>query len=190
MSTKKYAGNYRMTRTILNSIYGKKKGRPDAECIEKDLFAVATISGSGFDFRGRNPRFEYYEFHKHFNFKITPEVWNRLLEQQKSSSHPEDCWPVFEKRDDTVVVAWFEKSMLISEWVPAGQPCPFTKKLVPFKNGYFKSVPIEASRKRPADSSEDSPAKRQKIAVTNETPKRQNYKIVVSKSNTFAFDLN
>ena len=167
MSTStKYAGNYRMTRTILNRIFGKKTKRPDAECIEKDNFAVNTIMGCGFDFKGRNPGFEYYEFQKYYEFKITPEVWNRLLAQHKSAgSDPGLCWPIFEKREDNVVVAWFQNSMLISEWIPVDQPCPITKKLVPFKNGYFKSVPI---RKRPADSSNDSPPKRQKVAPQEE----------------------
>ena len=157
----KYAGNYLMTRSTLNNIFGKKTKRPDAECIVKDDFAVNTIMGCGFDFRGRNPTCDYYDFLKHFNYKITPEVWNRLLAQHESAgSDPELCWPVFEKRADNVVVAWFQKSMLISEWVPVDQPCPITKKLVPFKNGYFKAVPI--SKKRPAEESDDNPAKRQK----------------------------
>ena len=54
---------------------------------------------------------------------------------------------MFEKREENVVVAWFQKSMLISDWVPVGEPCPFTKKIVPWKNGWFKSVPL-VNRKR------------------------------------------
>ena len=79
--SKKFAGNSRMRRTELNKIYGNKKARPDAECFEKDAFAVNTIMGSGFDFRGRLPAFELNEFNKFYDFKITPKVWNRLLDQ-------------------------------------------------------------------------------------------------------------
>ena len=60
------------------------------------------------------------------------------------------------------MVAWFKQSMLVSEWMPVDQPCPITKMLVPFKNGFYKSVPI-VNNKRQADSDRDSPAKRQKV---------------------------
>jgi hypothetical protein len=61
------------------------------------------------------------------------------------AAHNEEdpTWVVIEKQSGETVWSWFHKGLQVGEWVPVGEPCPVTKKLIPTKNGYFKVVPIE-----------------------------------------------
>ena len=136
-----------MNRRLLTTIFGRDPSwpiRPDNVCIELDTFAVEVIMGSGFEFRGRSPTSEFREFHNYYDKQITPIIWNRIFEQYKANDKTlGDCHPVFEFRNKIVSVCWFQRSMEISDWTDIKEPCPITKKLVPFKNGFYKSVLIE-----------------------------------------------
>ena len=131
----KYAGNGKLSRTNLNTIFGKKTGRPDEECWELDRFVCNTMSGCGWDVRGWE---DVLEFMNEFGL-FRQSRWNMW----KDGANPDEgMWAVVEKKDGTPRWAWFQKGMRISEWAPLSEDSPVTKKLVPFKNGYFKSVPV------------------------------------------------
>ena len=137
----KFAGNSRLTRKDLNKIFGTKVSRPDAECFELDAFVVNFAMGSGRDIKGF---WDVLDLNDDYNHTLTPAVWNSWFEQHTAAGGEDDakCWPVVENRHGNVVVGWFQRSMLISDWVAIGEPNPFTKKLIPFKNGYFKAVDL------------------------------------------------
>ena len=135
----KYARDGTLDRRILNRLFGQKNARPDAECWDLEAFIRNTMSGCGWDMKERQ---HFWEFCTTFGIQVavSPQ-WRVWFE---GSDPEDDKWAVIEKNgDDPARWAWFHKSMMVSEWSPMGDPSPITKKLVPFKNGYFKSVPID-----------------------------------------------
>ena len=144
----KYVGNGRFDRRILNLAFGQKNARPDAECWELEAFVVNTMCGNGWDCKGVLARLDFIVFCEEFGIRLWPSrvggeyqptVWPRWL---GGSAPEEDKWAVVEKRDGVTMWCWFQKSMQISDWVPLDQDSLVTKKVVPFKNGFFKSVPL------------------------------------------------
>ena len=80
-------------------------------------------------------------FGETFGFPIWSDnqPWNMWF---AASNPEEDRWCVVEKRDSVPMWSLFQKSMRISEWVTLEEESPVTKRLIPFKNGYFKAVPL------------------------------------------------
>jgi len=134
----KYSRDGRLTRRILSRLFGKKNARPDEECFQLEAFVVNTMSGCGWDMRHEG---DVMRFGEEFGFPIWSfnQPWARWME---GSSEEEHRWAVVEKRNGVAMWAWFQKAMLISEWAPVGEDTPVTKKLVPFKNGFFKTEPL------------------------------------------------
>ena len=131
----KYAGKGALNRGLLNSLFGRKVRRPDAECWELEGFVANTMSGCGWRLRYVD---ELLEFDREFD--ILPGKWKSWHE----NSDPEDGkWVVIEKQDGKAVWTWFHKDLQVGAWVGITEPCPVTKTLVPTKNGYFKTVPKE-----------------------------------------------
>ena len=93
-------------------------------------------------------------FEADFNNSLNAHIWNKLWEQHNTADQTHGYpWPVFEIRDDIVMVCWFQKGMEISNWTPIQDPCPFTKRII-------KSIPV----KRNLDSvSDQPPSKRHKV---------------------------
>ena len=140
----KFAGKGPLTRGQLNWLFGRKVGRPDKECWALTNFVVNTMSGHGWRMRHIS---ELCEFSKEYGFSQRTHVmwrkWYAQANHQEGQTVEECAWPVCERRGDAVVWTWFKHSMQVADWVPITDDCPFTKTLVPFKNGYFKAVPIE-----------------------------------------------
>ena len=134
----KYAGNGRLDRRLLNRCFGQKNARPDAECWDLEAFVVNTMSGCGWDCRSG---YDLLMFCKEFDITLyaRPNIWFRWF---AGSAPKEDKWAVVEKRDGVPMWCWFQKSMMLGEWVTLDQDCVVTKKIVPFKNGFFKTVPL------------------------------------------------
>ena len=130
----KYAGNGRLDRRVLNRGFGQTNARPDDECWELEALIINTMSGCGWDCKGV---YDFLMFSKEFN--IPWSVWRHVREGSVPTGGKS---AVFEKRDGVPMWTWFEKSMQIAEWVAVDQDCPVTKKLVPFKNGFFKTQPL------------------------------------------------
>jgi hypothetical protein len=140
-SNGKFAGKARLNRRDLSWLFGKKTRRPDKESWDLYEFVCNVMAGHGWRMRGF---WEFTEFCKSFGFgSNTPSIWRKWYAQfQAQPQDGEQCFPVCEKRGDAIVWTWFKNSMRIAEWVPIQEDCPITMKLVPFKNGYFKAVPI------------------------------------------------
>ena len=134
----KYARNGRLGRRFLSSVFGKSK-RTDAECWALENFIVNMMSGCGWDCKGP---YDLLMFRKEFLPVMT---FRDILQRWFEGSNLEDGdgkWPIVEKHDGTPMWAWFANSMRISEWAPVNEDSPVTMKLVPSKNGFFKSVPL------------------------------------------------
>ena len=140
----KFAGKGPFNRRELNWLFGKKVRRPDKECWELTDFVTNTVSGMGWRMRSFG---ELCEFATDYGFATTIfrsfRKWYAQANHQEGQTVDEKNWPVCERRGDAVVWTWFKHSMQVADWVPITDDCPFTKTLVPFKNGYFKAVPIE-----------------------------------------------
>ena len=141
----KYAGRGVFSRALLSKIFPKKNKRSDDECWELEHFIGFVMQGCP-ELGDLKHWADYCKFCAEYSIPAINRrgegspVWNMWLAQADPMN---DKWPVVEKRGGQAVWAWFEKSMQVGEWVPVGEECPVTKRLVPFKNGYFKAVPLE-----------------------------------------------
>ena len=134
----KYSKDGRLGRRVLNRLFGQKNARPDEECFEKEAFVINMMSGCGWDVRDQR---DVMQFGRQFGFPFwsNDQPWNKWL---LASNPDKGRWVVVEKRGSVPMWTLFEKSMQISEWALVGENSPVTKKLVPFKNGYFKTVSL------------------------------------------------
>ena len=121
----KYAGNCRL---FLNTIFEKKSRRPDDACWELEDFVVAVMCGTDFGGDVRHAG-DVYRFMGETS--VTPEIWQNWYEQFHAFlATGIKRWPVVEKQGENIVWTWFQNSRQMGDWVPLGQPCPITWKLV------------------------------------------------------------
>jgi hypothetical protein len=120
-----------LNRGDLNWIFGKKTGRPDAECWEMQNWLRDTIAGSDVGLSGY---FYIQGFGDVAEFMrtcgITQEVLRKWFAQRRGS-----YWVVVEKQNDAYVWSWFTHSRQMGEWKPIGEDCPIIYKLVPREDG-------------------------------------------------------
>ena len=110
----KYQGNV-LGRRMLSRVFGKKVGRPDAECWTLERFVRDTMTGCGWDCRDVH---DFWAFNKEFLGFTKPwkiDAWQRWLE----TSDPEaGIWCVAEKQDGKSVWAVFTKGLRTTDWTP------------------------------------------------------------------------
>ena len=130
----KYAGEGSFSRRDLNWLFGRKTGRPDAECWELEGFVISTMMGNSWDCKCLR---DAMDFMNEFGVHVT--TWRRWL---AGSDKDADRWAVVEKPDGVPKWTWFEKSMRIGEWTAMHEECAVSMRLVPNKNGFFKTEPL------------------------------------------------
>ena len=130
----KYSQHGKLNRRDLSKWFDNKSGRSDKECFELEAFIGNVLCGCGWDFK---ERFDFLKFNAEFGISYVS--WRMWF----SESEPEsDKWPVVELHDSRPMWTWFQHSMQIGEWTVLNETCKITKKLIPFKNGFFKAEPI------------------------------------------------
>ena len=124
----KYANNGAFSRAHLSKMFAKKNKRPDEECWALEHFIANVMTGCGWDLKHWA---DYCMFCSEFKIPAINRrgegspVWTAWFE---GANPGEDKWPVVEKRGETIVWTWFEKSMQVADWVPIGEACPLTKR--------------------------------------------------------------
>ena len=144
----KFAGNAPLGRRDLNQMFGAVLARPDDQCWELMAFVDNVMAGMGWRVRSHR---DVCAFAQEFgvNRFVCFRKWYEQSDHQPGQTVDEKLWPVCEKVEDGGRWTWYKNSMRLAEWVPTTLnmqdwvECPVTKKLVPFKNGYFKAVPLE-----------------------------------------------
>lgn len=122
----KFAGRGRVNRRDLNWLFGKKTGRPDAECWVLEKFLVNTIMGNSECKDITDVKIFMHEY------GIKPTHWRKWF----ASHNPDDLyWVVVETQMGETVWTYFKHSRQMGAWVSLDEECVITFKLVPRGGG-------------------------------------------------------
>ena len=96
-------------RRILSRWFGKKNGRPDAECWELEHFIRNTMCGCGWDIKWWC---DVCKFNQEFGVGYV----KRLPEWLAAHQQETEKWAVIEKQEGKTVWAFFTNGIRASEW--------------------------------------------------------------------------